>query len=246
MKKTNDLFRTKWHQMTLQRKLISMFIFVSMLILVVNLFAYSIINDMSKGVQNIYESNVTLNTLSSSLELTQESMKEYLRTRSSDAMEDYYENKQIYLDTLDSFNKLNIDDQIMITEKNIYELSQSYITLAEDAITAKRGRNIERYSKLYEQADELYENINTFIYSLNNEQFKVNSEAYQYQIRLMYYIIVISVIILIIAMFIIISIIIILTRNMTQPFYRLSNAANEIAVPVFGKTPVATHIFIKL
>ena len=83
MKKTNDLFRTKWHQMTLQRKLISMFIFVSMLILVVNLFAYSIINDMSKGVQNIYESNVTLNTLSSSLELTQESMKELKNQRLS-------------------------------------------------------------------------------------------------------------------------------------------------------------------
>lgn len=72
---------------------------------------------MSKGVQNVYESNVTLNTLSSSLELTQESMKEYLQTRSSDAMEDYYENKQNYLDALDSFNKLDIDNQIMITEK---------------------------------------------------------------------------------------------------------------------------------
>lgn len=233
MKKIKKLFSIRWHHMTLQKKMISMFIFVAVLILAVNLFMYSIINDMSKGVQNVYESNVTLNTLSSSLELTQESMREYLQTRSSDAMENYYENKQNYLDALDSFNKLNIDDQIMITEKNIYELSQSYMTLAEDAITAKRGRNIERYSKLYEQADELYENINTFIYSLNNEQFKVNSEAYQNQIRLMYYIIVISVIILIIAMFVVISIIITLTRNMTKPFYRLSNAANEIAAGNF-------------
>lgn len=233
MKKLKTFFDKKWHHMTIQRKMISMFVLVTLLILAVNLFMYSIINDMSKEIQNVYESNVTLNTLSSSIELTQENMKEYLQTRSSDAMEEYYKNKQNYLDALESFNKLNIDDLILINEKNIYELSQTYLSLTEEAITAKRGRNIERYSRFYEQAEQLYKNINTFIYCLNNEQFKVNSETYQNQIRLMYYIIIISVLILITAMLIVINIIIALTRNMTQPFYRLSNAANEIAAGNF-------------
>lgn len=219
----------RWKSMTLQGKLTSMFVFAAIVILAVNMVMYIVINEMTGRVENVYKSNVSLNDLSEDLETLQSNMEEYLQTRSSDAMEEYYRSEQEYRTSIEGLNTTVSDDESLLTEKNIHALSESYLTLTEGVIQAKRGRNVEKYSKLYEKATTLYDKINSYIYSLNNQQFKGNSQTYQELIRSMRYMEVFNILILILVMMGNICLIITSTRSVTEPLKRLSQAADEVA-----------------
>lgn len=219
----------RWKSMTLQGKLTSMFVFAAIVILAVNMVMYIVINEMTGRVENVYKSNVSLNDLSEDLETLQSNVEEYLQTRSSDAMEEYYRSEQEYRTSIEGLNTTVSDDESLLTEKNIHALSESYLTLTEGVIQAKRGRNVEKYSKLYENATTLYDKINSYIYSLNNQQFKGNSQTYQELIRSMRYMEVFNILILVLVMMGNICLIITSTRSVTEPLKRLSQAADEVA-----------------
>ena len=160
--------RKKWKYLTLQQKLTALFLLTAVIVLAVNLYIFTLINEMTGRVEEVYISNVTLNELSGDLDRVQDSMEEYLNTKSSDAMEDYYRSEQAYRERLEGLNTQATDNKMLLTEKNIRGLSESYLELAAEAIQAKRGRNVEKYGTLFEDASILYEEIHTFIYSLNN------------------------------------------------------------------------------
>lgn len=226
MKKWN--FR-KWKYMTLQQKLTGLFLLTSIVILAVNLMMYGIINAMTRRVESVYVSNVTLNELSDTLDDVQGSMEAYLNTKSSDSMEAYYRSEQDYRELMGKLNVKVTDNEMMLTEKNIHSLSESYLDLAAEVIQAKRGRNVEKYGKLYEETEGLYEEIHTFIYSLNNEQFKDNSQNYQILMRSLEYMEIVSVGVLLFVLLGNISLIIASTKAVTKPLHQLAQAADEVA-----------------
>ena len=110
----------KWMSMTLQQKLIALFCLTSAVILAVNIYTYAIISRMMGRVEDVYISNVNLNDLSEGLDDLQVAMSDYLRTKSSDAMEQYYRSEQDYRELLDTLNRQATDNEILLTEKNIY------------------------------------------------------------------------------------------------------------------------------
>ncbi|MDO4260933.1 MAG: histidine kinase [Eubacteriales bacterium] len=219
----------RWKYMTLQQKLTGVFVLAAVIILAVNLYLYGIINEMTGRVERVYESNVNLNDLSEELDQVHSSMEEYLRTKSSDAMEEYYRSEQNYRNRMEALNTEITDGGTLLTEKNIYNLSQSYLDLTAEVIQAKRGRNVEKYGSLYEQADELHGEIHTFLYSLNNEQFRGNSREYQTLIRSLRATELIGVAVLLAVMLGNIGLIVFSTRSVTGPLHRLSEAADEVA-----------------
>lgn len=226
--------------MTLQQKLTSLFALTAVVILAVNMYMYSIINDMTGRVEEVYVSNVGLNDLAEGLDRVQKSMEDYLNTKSSDSMEDYYRSEQAYRELLDGLNIQVTDNEMLLMQKNIHNLSESYLQVVAEAIQAKRGRNVERYGQLYEDASMLYEEIHTFIYSLNNEQFQDNSRTYQLLRNSMRYMEIISVGVLFLVLLGNISLIFISTRTVTHPLHLLAEAANRVAKGDFeiGKVPV--------
>lgn len=219
----------RWMYMTLQQKLITLFCLTSVVILAVNLFTYAMISRMMGRVEAVYISNVNLNDLSGGLDDVQAAMTDYLRTKSSDAMEQYYRSEQDYRELLDMLNRQATDNQILLTEKNIYGLSQSYLNLTSAIIQAKRGRNVEKYASLYDEASELYDEVNTFIYSLNNDQFKTNSATYQALVKSMRYMEMITITVLFLVLFGNVSLIVMSTKLITEPLKLLAETADEVA-----------------
>ncbi len=230
----------RWKHMTLRQKLVSVFLLTAVIILAVNLSIYSIINNMTGQVEGVFVSNVSLNNLAAALDRVQDSMEEYLNTKGSDAMEEYYRSEQIYRDMVQKLNGQVTDNEALLMEKNIQRLSESYLDLAAEIITAKRGRNVEKYNHLYEEASILYEAIHTFIYSLNNEQFKDNSEKYQALIKSLRYMEMIGVSVLVLMLLGTIGLIIVSTGMMTKPLHRLAEAADQVAGGDFeiGQLPI--------
>lgn len=218
-----------WKNMTLRYKLVGLFALTAIIILIVNLYMLVVSNEMTGKVEEVYISNVSLNELVQSLDRVQESMTEYLDTKSSDAMDEYYRGEQDFRARLNELNDQTTDNELLLTEKNIRGLSENYLDIAAQTIQAKRGRNVEKYGQLYEEATKICEEIHAFIYSLNNEQFKTNSITYQNLMQSLRYLEFVSIAILVLVFLGNISLIFVSTGMITEPLHRLASAADEVA-----------------
>lgn len=120
----------------------------------------------------VFSSNTAINDLSESLNKLEGTVYEYLNTKGSKALENYYRYEQDYRQLLDGLNDRNVDSEVKMLEKNIRKMSESYLDQTNETVQAKRGRNIEKYKSSYEKELQLYEYINSYIYKLNNLRFR--------------------------------------------------------------------------
>lgn len=225
---------TKWNNASIQIKLTISFMFTLITILVMNLFMYMNINSMMARVDEVYVSNLSLNELSEALQTLQESVRGYLDTKSSDALDTYYRADQEYRELLEGLNEQVENNPGKIMEKNIKAQSETYLEKVYETVQAKRGRNVERYKNYYDEATVIYGDIRNCIYALNNEQFKNNSGSYMLLLSSLRYMEIVSTVILAVIGLINMIMVSILTRNMTSPLIRLSRAANEVAAGNFN------------
>lgn len=216
-------------QPTIQRKLTLTFIATIMIVLLMNIFMYQNINRLITKLDNIYRSNLNLNTLEESLEEVQTSMTNYLNTKTSDAMEDYYRSEQIYRNLIANLQEKPSNDPLLLMERNINKMSSSYLELTNQAIEAKRGRNVEKYKQRYDKASLLYSFISTYIYSLNNEQFKDNSLNYTALSASIQSLERVSTFLLVSVALGNIILITLITQTITRPLKILARTANQVA-----------------
>ena len=215
--------------LTIQTKLILVFILTSLIVFAVNLFVYVNLNQMISKIEEIYASNVNLNELTEALSDVQLGMTDYLNTKSSDAIEQYYRSEQDYSNLLNDLNVTTTNSDMKLMEKGIKNMSDTYLEITNETVQSKRGRNVEKYKNSYEEASTLFSYINTYIYSLNNEQFKYNSGNYEVLLSSLRYSEVISMSILVAVAICNTMIIILMTRSITNPLKELAKIANEVA-----------------
>lgn len=213
----------------LQVKISSIYILANLFVCLVNLLLILGINRMSGEMEMVYRDNLHLNKLSESLDALQSSMTAYLSAKTSDSLEAYYRNSQNYMKLVEELdgevNGISYDRM----KRNIRHMSGRYLEIADQAIDAKRGRNVEKYRTHYENASQMYSYINTYIYSLNNQQFKNNSENYtklSQAFRLFEMVGFVVIILVIIANVFIITK---LVNTMISPLNALARSADEVA-----------------
>ncbi len=214
---------------SMQTKLSAVMFFVLLFVLGIDLFIFSQINSAVGRIDAVFSSNVTINDLSDMLGRVQDTVYEYLNTKSSQALENYYRYEQDYRELLDGLNSRNIDSEIKILEKNIGSMSESYLEQTDLTVQAKRGRNVERYKDYYEKSDQLYQYINSYIYRLNTLQFHRNSENYKLLLSSMNVLEQASIGIMVIVFLVGIFVAILLVRDMIRPLMALSAASHEVA-----------------
>ena len=219
----------KWYSLTIRIKLVAVFMFTCFIIFIVNIFMYMNVNSMIGKINEVYISNVNLNALSDSLALVQNSMTDYLNTKGSEALQDYYSSEQSYGTLLGNLNTTITDNHILLMEKNIKNMSKAYLTITRETMQAKRSRNVGKYKRNYDEASDLFTYINTYINSLNNEQFKYNADNYKVLLISLHYLETVATVILIIVIVLNIFLIYILTHSITSPLIHLAKTANEIA-----------------
>lgn len=225
----NKSGRRKERYISIQTKLILVFLITTAIIFAVNMYMYININQMTERIDQVYVSNANFNDLQNGLNQVQVNMVEYLNSKSSDSMEEYFRCQEDYSDMLKDLNVAVVGNESLIMEKNIRRMSESYLELTDSIIEAKRGRNVEKYKVLYEKASQLYSCLNTYIYSLNNKQFGNNSENYSALLASLRYMEVINMAILCMVALLNVALTVILTRGITKPLKQLAEAANQVA-----------------
>ena len=214
---------------SIQTKLIVLIAAMLLLVMGLNLYIYSQIGSMVRKIDSVFSSNVTIGELSDTLEMVQDNVYEYLNTKSSEALENYYRYSQVYTDLLDQLNGRSVDSPIMMLEKNIRGMSESYLEKADETVQAKRGRNVERYKAAFEEQNQLYQYINHYIYELNQRQFERNSENYQFLISTMKVLETASLVIILLIFGLSLGAAVLMIRTMIKPLTRLSEAAHQVA-----------------
>lgn len=224
--------------MSIQKRLITLFLSTSLIIAAVNIAIIANIRYAFSQIDNIYMSNVEINDLSSSLDNVQSSLTDYLNTKSTESLENFYKYSQSYSEKLGEFSRDIRASEVLIMEKNICSLSDTYLDAANSAVNAKRSRNIVQYKKSYDQACELDQYINTFIYSLNNVQFKSNAADYHVLYSIFEKLEIIAMLILLAVIILSLVITVTTTRSITAPLKQLANYADEISGGNFDVPPL--------
>lgn len=229
MKKLKSKLKEIINSIKIQGKLITVFIVTLLLILTVNIIMYHNINVMVNQLEQVYLSNIKLNELADTLTDLNNSLTDYLKTKTSDSVGDYYRYEQNYVNLLGNLSYAAANSSLRSMERNVDEMSKQYLKITNQAIAAKRGRNVEKYNLYYQGAEQLYDFISVYIYSLNNEQFKSNSSNYIILLKSLKYIETISIIIMIVVALSSVVLIILITRTIIGPLKVLSSTANQVA-----------------
>ncbi len=229
MNRLSNRIKNKIQSITIQGKLITVFIATSLIILTVNMFMYFNVNTMVNQLEQVYFGNIRLNELVDTLEDLHTSLTDYLNTKTSDSINDYYTYEQDYTNLISNTNSDITNNSMKIMERNIRTMSEEYLKITNQAIEAKRGRNVEKYKVRYESASKLYNYINVYIYSLNNEQFKNNSLNYKVLAASLQYIETINIIVMIVVALFSVILVIMVTRTITNPLKVLASTANQVA-----------------
>ena len=219
----------RFQSLSIQIKLIIAFFFISFIIISVNMGMYLNINTIIGEIDAVYQSNVRLTKLRESLDRVHTNLTEYLNTKSTDAINSYYRSEQEFRQYLETLNQNIYGNDMLITQKNIRNMSEQYLSITLETVQAKRGRNVEKYRSKYEEASNVFSVIDTFVYSLNNQQFESNSMNYEALVKTLRNFEFISMFVLIIISFTNIVLVFVMTRRITKPLIVLAKTANEVA-----------------
>ena len=219
---------------SIRNKLLVIFMIPTIMLLSINAYINAEINTMIDDISGIYASNTMLNELQISLTQVHHYLETFLDTRDTEAIEGYLRNQQEFSNRLEQLNGRLLDDDSMITQKNIRSISEKYIRTADRAVEAKRGRNVVKYKEYYDDADRLFSYINSYIYSLNSRQLQCNSHNYEALFTSLKYSETANLTILCMTSALVTLLVFLLTRGITDPLQRLAEANGSLVAEVSG------------
>ena len=219
----------KRREYSVRLKLVLVFLCTTLLIAVMNIVMYYNLQGTISKIDTVYVSNEKLNELLEGLDKVQNNVYLYLNTKSSDALEDYYRYEQEYQGMIKELNQEATDNPVGLLEKNIYNMSSSYLDSAADTVEAKRARNIQRFKAYFVETERLYADIELMIRSLNNIQFQNNSQKYIELRTTLNLLVGVSAAILIGLLVVNVFFVLIMTRSITYPLVELARSANQVA-----------------
>jgi CHASE3 domain sensor protein len=135
----------KFINLPLRTKLVLVFTITMLLVGFVNIYMHISINRVISSIDAVYASNVSLNQLMNSLDSVQDNMFRYLNTKSTAALNGYYLSEQSYSKQIESLNNRPTDNELKITEKNIFSISKKYLTLTASAVAT--WNNTARFTR---------------------------------------------------------------------------------------------------
>jgi sensor histidine kinase YesM len=218
---------------SIRLRLVLIFVLTTGVVFFANMYMYYNINKSIGTIDKVYVSNIGLNDLLDSLNKLHNYVYEYLNTKRTESLENYYRSEQNYKNMIADLKGDISDNSMILMQKNIRNMSEAYLDLAEKSVDAKRGNKIVKYKEYYEEASTMHDYISTYINKLNDEQFKYNSDKYELLRVSLNYLEVTSTSVLLVLMVFNIILIIIVTRSITDPLMKLTEAANEVTAGNF-------------
>lgn len=225
---------------SIRSKFIILFVITSLIALLINVLMYYNINQVLSKIDRVYEGNLELNDMNEELKQVQRSMYLYLKERSTNSLMDYYRYEQEFQDDINNMRQQLTERQTDVLQTNICNISDTYLLVTNEAVTAKRGRNIAKYNDSFEEATNLYQYLTTYITQLNKIQFQSNSDNYKVLQTSLQWLEIISSILIFVIIFCDLFVVILLIRKITKPLEALAKVSNKVSA---GEMDVQIPVF---
>lgn len=220
--------KTKWKDLALTTKLIFEVGAIAGLLLFMNVAFYMQINRSIKKLDNVYASNVDMTLLDESLSDVQDNMYQYLKVKSSEALMDYYQSEGKYRNLLEKLNNEKTNNSVKLLERSIRQMSETYLSHTGETVTAKRGRNVEKYKAKYEETLEIFGYIQSAMKELNSQLFKNNSKSYDSLRQVLRYLEISNMAIMFVIVICGLFLVIYVTRDMVEPLKNMAETAELV------------------
>lgn len=120
--------KIRWSDLSLVSKIMLEVGVLALLLFSINMLFYARINNSMQEMDDVYASNAQITELGQVFDDVQDSMYQYLKVKSSQALMDYYQNEAKYRQELEELNERNIDDSVKLLEKKIRKMSEAYLS----------------------------------------------------------------------------------------------------------------------
>ena len=220
--------KLRWSDLSLVSKIVIEVGVLAALMFTINMLFYVRINNSMQEMDDVYASNAQITELGQVFEDVQDSMYQYLKVKSSQALMDYYQNEAKYRQELEKLNDQNIEDSVKLLEKKIRKMSESYLSCTAGTVAAKRGRNVEKYKLKYDESLELYSYIQSSMDELNKQLFKENSQTYRALRAVMKYLEISNTVIMLLGVVCGMILLIMATRGMFRPLTNMAETAQLV------------------
>lgn len=220
--------KIRWSDLSLVSKIMLEVGVLALLLFSINMLFYARINNSMQEMDDVYASNAQITELGQVFDDVQDSMYQYLKVKSSQALMDYYQNEAKYRQELEELNERNIDDSVKLLEKKIRKMSEAYLSCTAGTVAAKRGRNVEKYKQEYDKSLELYSYIQSSMDELNKQLFKENSQTYAALRAVMRYLEISNMVIMLLVVVCGMFLLLIATREMFLPLTNMAETAQLV------------------
>ncbi|HSV56275.1 MAG TPA: histidine kinase [Magnetospirillaceae bacterium] len=109
--------------------------------------------ELARSVEILFRNNRRLEDLRSSLTRTESSLRIYLSTKSSDALKDYIQYSTRLAEDARGLNREIRQDEVLLLERGLSGLLDSFMADAEASVAAKRGRDVSEYTDRFEDVE---------------------------------------------------------------------------------------------
>lgn len=162
----------------IRRKLILYFMVTTLLMAVACLFSYFSAQMLASAMDAIFENNQYLSDISDNVASVQSTLESYLATSHSDSLRDYFRYSATLRKTGEEIGEMVYDTESGLLLHDIGNMILTYLDYSDNAVAAKRGRDIEAYTQNYAEASKVYDYINLYINRLMQNQFQENTKVY--------------------------------------------------------------------
>lgn len=111
--------------------------------------------ELAKSFDLLLQNNLVLKNIRKNLDETQNNLTAYLRAKNSESLKDYIRFASDLQVLAGKLNREIKDDQLFLLERNLAVLLDNYLASTENAVQAKRGRNVSSYVSQYDEAKKI-------------------------------------------------------------------------------------------
>lgn len=204
--------------------------------------------ELARSVEMLFRNNLTMDQLQGTLDQTQASFSEYLRTKSSDSLKDYIKASTRLADQARDLNRDIHTDEILLLQRDLARAFDTYLQVAEGGIQAKRGRDIPGYAERFDTSERHAGSVRLLIADLKERFLSQSLQAFSLYRNLIPGVLWSNAALVLAAALLGFSLLLSYSRHLTDPLSRLAEAATAVGrgdfqtalVPLDGDDEIGT------
>lgn len=197
---------------------------IIILMTVLSIYTLSIMGQYKDQMSTMFERHIYLSEIETTIGQMDKDLLGFLSTKSSTKLNNYLIGVEKLDDVINESptSIRGIEDVMM---KNIVNLIEAYKVQGDEAIRAKRARNVISYDSHYEESVKIKGYINDYIDQLNSKQLNRNSLSYRDLVGQIRWLQNLTFVIVVVLIALSLFIVYLITSRMVKPIGILSEAA---------------------